>query len=240
MIIYCTKNLINNKKYIGKDSKNDSNYLGSGALLLEDIKLFGRDNFKKEIIEYCNKENLGEREEYWIDFFNAVNSDEYYNIRSQTSGWYNKDLNEEKYNYVCNKISQSNKGKKRSQEFKEKISNNQERKDKLSKANKGKPKPEGFGKIISEIKLSQNIKFSQEHCDKISKAKKNHPCFQTDSFREKHSKPIIQLDKEENILNEFKSINEAANSNEKFKVSNISCCLTGFSKTAYGFKWKYK
>ena len=37
MIIYVTTNLINSKKYIGKDSNNDPNYLGSGTLLKEDI-----------------------------------------------------------------------------------------------------------------------------------------------------------------------------------------------------------
>ena len=51
---------------------------------------------------------------------------------------------------------------------------------------------------------------------------------------------MLQLDKENNIIQEFKSIEEAEKSNLKFKRSNISCCLTGFSKTAYGFKWIYK
>lgn len=236
MIIYCTKNLINNKKYIGKDSNNNSNYLGSGTMFLEDIKKYGKENFKKEIIEYCkNIKELEEREIYWIRFFNAVESDEFYNLTEISGGWNFDKLGEEKYNFIKSKISNNSKGIK-----KPTLHDNQERKDKLSKANKGKPKPEGFGKIISEIKLAQNIKYTKEHCDKISKAKKNHSCYQTDSFKEKHSKPIIQLDKEENIINEFKSIDEAANSNDKFKRSNISCCLTGFSKTAYGFKWKYK
>jgi len=240
MIIYCTKNLINNKKYIGKDSHNNPNYLGSGALLLEDIKKYGKNNFKKEILEHCTKENLGEREEYWINFFNAPQSEEYYNIRSQTSGWYNKDLNQEKYDYVTSKISLGNKGKIVSQETKNKIKNNKHRSEKLHQANIGKPKPEGFGTKISNIKSSQNLKMSDKTKQKISQAKKGHACFQTDSFKEKHSKPIIQLDKEDNIINEFKSINEAANSNIMFKRSNISCCLTKKSKTAYGFKWVYK
>jgi len=240
MIIYITKNLITGKKYIGKDSLNNPDYLGSGALFLEDIKKYGKNNFKKEILEYCTKENLGEREEYWINFFNAAKSKEYYNIRTQTSGWYNKDLNQEKYNYVINKISKALLGKPKPEGFGQKLSENLERKDKLRKANKGKPKPNGFGDKISSIKSSQNIKMSDETKQKISQAKKGHACFQTNSFKEKHSKPIIQLDKENNIINEFKSINEATNSNIIFKRSNISCCLTEKSKTAYGFKWVYK
>ena len=124
MVVYITKNLINGKKYIGKDSYNDPNYLGSGALLIEDVKKYGKENFKKEILEYCTKDNLGEREEYWINFFNAVKSKNFYNIRSQTSGWYNKDLNEEKYKYVTNKISKALLGKPKPEEFGEKISKN--------------------------------------------------------------------------------------------------------------------
>ena len=44
MIIYITKNLITGKKYIGKDSNNNPEYLGSGALLLEDIQEYGKEN----------------------------------------------------------------------------------------------------------------------------------------------------------------------------------------------------
>jgi hypothetical protein len=116
----------------------------------------------------------------------------------------------------------------------------EESKLKLRIKNKGKPKPQGFGKNISKVKLSQNLVMSQETKDKISKSKTNHPCFQTKSFKEKHSKPINQLDKNGDIINSFKSIEAASNSNIKFKRSNISCCLTGFSKSAYGYKWEYK
>jgi group I intron endonuclease len=235
MIIYITRNLINGKKYIGKDSHNNPEYLGSGALLLEDIKTHGRENFKKEILEYCTQENLGEREEYWINFFDAVKSKKFYNIRSQTSGWYNKDLNAEKYKYVTEKIGKGNKGKKVSQETRQKISNHHGRKEKLRQANIGKPKPEGFGEKISRIKTGKPL--SLDHIEKIRHGKLGKK--QPQSYLEKKYKPIIQLDKENNTIQIFNSIEEAANSNPKFKRSNISCCLTGISKTAYGYKWIY-
>lgn len=67
MIIYKTTNLINNKFYVGKDSRNNPNYLGSGLLLNRAIHKYGRENFTKEILEYCeNKEHLNEREKFWI------------------------------------------------------------------------------------------------------------------------------------------------------------------------------
>ena len=57
-IIYKTTNLINNKNYIGMHSTNnlDDNYLGSGKLLLQDIKKYGKHNFKREVLEILNSE----------------------------------------------------------------------------------------------------------------------------------------------------------------------------------------
>lgn len=67
MIIYKTTNLINGNFYIGQDSKNNPNYLGSGTLLNKAIKKYGKENFVKEIIECCDsKQQLNEREIFWI------------------------------------------------------------------------------------------------------------------------------------------------------------------------------
>ena len=49
MIVYLITNLINGKRYIGMDSKNNPQYLGSGTLILKAIKKYGKENFKKEI-----------------------------------------------------------------------------------------------------------------------------------------------------------------------------------------------
>ena len=73
MIIYKTTNLINNKFYIGKDAKNNKSYLGSGKVLKQAIQKYGKENFKKEILEVCTDLNhLDEREIYWIDKYNAL------------------------------------------------------------------------------------------------------------------------------------------------------------------------
>lgn len=67
MIIYKTTNLINGKFYIGQDSKNNPKYLGSGSLLKNAIKKYGKENFVKEILEECcSLEELSKREKYWI------------------------------------------------------------------------------------------------------------------------------------------------------------------------------
>ena len=87
MIIYKTTNLINNKIYIGQDSHNDPNYLGSGKLLNRAIKRYGIHNFKKEVLEYCSdKRMLNEREIYWIDYYTSYKHTIGYNITLGGSG----------------------------------------------------------------------------------------------------------------------------------------------------------
>ncbi len=72
MIIYKTTNLINGKFYVGKDASNNPNYYGSGLLLAKAIKKYGKENFKKEILEECQSlKDLNIREKYWIASLDA-------------------------------------------------------------------------------------------------------------------------------------------------------------------------
>jgi len=85
--IYKTTNLINGKIYIGRHSTNnfDDGYLGSGVLINKAIKKYGKQNFKREILEFCyTLESLYKREEYWIKEFNAICLG--YNISNKSDG----------------------------------------------------------------------------------------------------------------------------------------------------------
>lgn len=81
--IYLTTNLINGKKYIGqhKISKSYDYYLGSGKILKQAIEKYGRENFKKESLVFCEtQEEANEKEKYYIKLFDAVNDDNFYNL----------------------------------------------------------------------------------------------------------------------------------------------------------------
>lgn len=81
--IYITTNMINGKKYIGKRkySYGWEKYLGSGVALKKAIVKYGKQNFKREIIEECSSlDELNNAEIKWISYFNAVESDCFYNL----------------------------------------------------------------------------------------------------------------------------------------------------------------
>ena len=89
--IYITTNKANNKKYIGQkifDKENKwKKYLGSGLIFKKAVKKYGINNFSREIIEQClSKKELDEKEIYWINYYDAINSEEFYNIAEGGDG----------------------------------------------------------------------------------------------------------------------------------------------------------
>lgn len=115
MYIYKTTNLVNNKIYIGQTTrKNTENYIGSGKILKQAISKYGKDNFKKEILEYCeNKEILDIREKYWISYYNTMDKNIGYNICDGGQGGDVRTyMTEEQFILFRKKISEGCKGKK--------------------------------------------------------------------------------------------------------------------------------
>ena len=141
--IYLTENLVNGKKYVGSHHSTsfDSNYFGSGTLILRAIEKYGKNNFKTTILEKCNTEDrLREQEEYWIRYYNAVEDDSFYNLTysgflggslgliGEKHPWYGKHHTEESKRKMRENHADYNGenhplyGKHRSKETKQKIS----------------------------------------------------------------------------------------------------------------------
>ena len=133
MIIYKITNLINGKIYIGKDTKNNPDYLGSGVLLKKAILKYGKNNFRKEIIEEISTiHELNEREIYWIDKLKACDKNIGYNIAKGGTGGDTYSENPD-YNNIIEKL----KNRKHTDDTKKKISENNWQKKGLG-ANTGK------------------------------------------------------------------------------------------------------
>lgn len=81
--IYKITNLINNKIYIGQSTHiktrwkshqndyNNSNSSGYNTMLYNAMRKYGIENFKFEILEECNLEELNNKECYWIKYYNT-------------------------------------------------------------------------------------------------------------------------------------------------------------------------
>lgn len=104
--IYLTTNTVNGKMYIGQKASSlfVESYKGSGTLIKKAFLKYGWENFKVEVLEWCsNQDELDAREIYWINFYDAVNSNNFYNLQSGGS------------------VGCSKKGSKRSERFKSKV-----------------------------------------------------------------------------------------------------------------------
>lgn len=124
MVVYKVTNLINGKCYIGKDKHNDPNYLGSGRRIRSAIQKYGKENFQKEILEYCNTyDELRDREVYWIKKFNAAISIDFYNVAEENFGIGNfKGFTKYDWKQFSEKMSQISSEKWKNSEFRLKVS----------------------------------------------------------------------------------------------------------------------
>ncbi len=81
--IYVTTNMINGKRYLGrrKFSEDWRWYYGSGAIFKKAMKKYGKENFKRDIIDIAYSEDeLNQKEYEYSIFFNVVESDDWYNL----------------------------------------------------------------------------------------------------------------------------------------------------------------
>ena len=108
--IYQTTCLLNNRKYIGKHvTKNiNDSYLGSGLILLNSIKKYGKENFVKEVLFVFDNEDEMTQKENELITDHIILSSEYYNI---ALGGYGGAIvlkeGHPLYEEVCKKISDS-------------------------------------------------------------------------------------------------------------------------------------
>ncbi len=169
MIIYKTTNLINNKIYVGQDSKNNPNYLGSGIHLKRAIKKYGKEFFIKEILETClNIIELNEKEIYWINELKSTDINIGYNISFGSQFGWHKGLKHKEES--IEKIRLSSLGRKHSDDTIEKLSgdnnhfygktHSDDTKQKISESNKGK------------VAWNKNLPLSEETKQKISDSNK--------------------------------------------------------------------
>ena len=182
--IYKTTNLLSGRYYIGMHSSDSltDGYLGSGTYLRRAINKHGKENFEREILEFCKtREELKSRESEIVNL-NEVANIECMNLRVGGCGVDYTTIPSEE---TCEKISKAlignrngsgNKGKTHSEETRRKIgeasrgrTHSDETRKKLRDINTGKTHSDETRKKLSESHIgyvmpeSQKQKLSESH-----------------------------------------------------------------------------
>ena len=251
--IYKITNLMNNKIYVGQRKTNiipeEDNYFGSGKIIILAIKKHGIINFSKNIIEFCeNWDELNKKEKYWIKELNSLHPNGYNLCEGGRGGisrgvnhpFFNKEHSEitkykisEKLKGVNRlfesiekqKITNSNRLCKHSEETKNKISASKKNKkqtkehlEALSKVRKGKPS-QMKGKIHTVEAIEKN---RLAHLGKTPTNAKKVDVFTDDNIFIKTFNSLRELNRKMNTVSR-----------------NVVCCCNGKRKTYHNliFKW---
>ncbi len=138
--VYIITNKINGKKYIGSSRKPqiDENYYGSGKVVKDALKKYGKENFTREIL-WEGEGNARDIETYYLIEVNASKNSMYYNMTNDARG---NNLHQESTKRT---VSEKLTGRKFSKEICEKIS-----KAKLGSTTSKKGKPDGPKPSVSK------------------------------------------------------------------------------------------
>jgi len=163
--IYKITNTINNKVYVGQHMGIDfSEYWGSGLLLNRAYAKYGKEAFKREIVDFASsKDELNFMECFYIQKLGSMRPYGY-NIATGGKGGYTGVLTEESRQ----KISNAKKGRPLSIEHREKLSeakkgiptkrHTTETRQKMSESHMGiEPWNKGKGKSIVQLSMNGEV-----------------------------------------------------------------------------------
>lgn len=223
--IYKFTNKINGKIYIGQSIDinarkrshiNDAYCKGkdSNCPFHQAIIKYGENEFNFEIIEECPKELLNEREKYWIQYY-----DSYHNGYNASPGGDNCGERSDGralllYDLEGNFVKETHNIASTAREL-------------------GVGYQTVYQLLQGARKSTKGFQIKYKESEDFPKTIEPYNSRQGGSF------VVLQLDKNDNILNEYKSVNEAARQTG-CDCSTISKVCRGKLKTHGGFKWKYK
>lgn len=238
--VYCYTNKINGKKYVGQTcqtllerSKTDGSGYKSCTYFWNAIQKYGFNNFNKEIIaDKLSKEDADFLEHFYIDLWDLKNHNFGYNLRD--GGSHGALTDEHKM-----KIGEANKNP--SIETREKLRQcrlgvrlSEESKKKLSESHKGKKQTKT--QVENRVKKLIGQKRTEEQKQNISNALKGKKRSKEsiEKIAEKQKKPVLELDKKNNIVRIFDSAKSAAQYYGLHDYNVSKCCRRGNGATTGG------
>lgn len=228
--IYKLTCIITGKVYIGKTIDINRRMMQHSKVtpkyshhLANAIKKYGIDNFKEEIIFEVEAEDravlntaLSNAEKSFIEQYDSYRNGYNSTIGGEGAGGFHwLESSKKKLSESLKKFFESAKGKAQIEHTISCIKDREvskETREKIGRGNKGK--------IVSEEARAKirNYQLSNASSKYVS---------------------VLQYDLDNNLLNKFNSITEAAKSINKDTSHIVSCCK-GNRKTAYGFIWRYE
>lgn len=246
--IYLIENLINRKKYIGQTIQKDINSRWNkhkqvnrncmGIILFNAYKKYGIENFKFKLLCICFDEDTDKYEEEYINKYQTLYPNGYNMIEGGKSRKFTPILKE----IISEKLKGKNHpmfGKHLKEETKQKL---REKTGGKNNANYGKKltkeQKEHLSKLAKERHLQNNYEQKNETKEKIRKSLLKY--YQDGSIKNKNCIRVQQYDLNNNLINTFNSMNEAA---KYVGVSQISIRRASDIKntkylTCKGFIWK--
>lgn len=251
--VYKHTNKENGKVYIGITGQPvERRWRGDGSgykkclLFYRAIQKYGWDNFTHEILHSgLTKKEAEDLEQKLIKKYKSNQKEFGYNIANGGSVHSISDETKKKIsdtlkdNYV--KENHPNYGKKYSDDFKKKLS--EAHKGKFageSHPNYGKKMSDEQKEKIRDTLLRKGIAPNKKAHEKAVNARRGstNSDYWLSVIKEVRSIPVIQFDKDNNFIEEYKCITEAANK-MGISGSNITAVCKGRRKYAAGYIWKY-
>lgn len=245
--VYIHTNKHNNKAYIGITSQNPEYRWGTNGsryLKKDNNGVYIQPAFARAIKKYPDWDNDWEH----IIFSDCLLEEEAKHMEILLISLYKTNCcryNNPSYGYNCTDGGDGTTGWCPSEETRNKIgkkakerlsdpknhpwfgrTHSEESKQKMSKIRKGRPAHNKGVPMSDELRK----KLSEIH--KGTNIGKNNPNYG-------HGKAVIKLDRDGNIMAEYKTAAEASRITG-IKLANIIECCNGKSKTAFGYQWIYK
>lgn len=235
--IYCIRNTINNKVYIGK-SKNIYNRIANHIQLLNNFSKnenrhflnawnkYKSDNFEYFVIEYLelDEQLLKIRELYWIDAFNSTDRNVGYNLRRDSeTKMIVHDETRKLLSIINSKENNPNYRNKWSNEKKKQLSN--KLKDQFKNKERVNTKEQAVKGVEARKKLwNKNPNLKELMIEKV---------------RIKNTKyKIYQYDKKTNeLVKIWNKVNDILLKNPTYKKHNIYAVCSGEKPSMYGYIW---
>lgn len=234
--IYCIRNIINNKVYIGKSiniytriashiqnlnkrSKDENRHL------ISSWKKYGNENFEYFVLEYfdeINEDLISERELFWMKIYNSTDRNYGYNLRMDSST--KMIVHEETKKLFKQRIGNKNPnfGNKWSNEQKEKVS-------KKIKEQYRNGRTINMDNIIKGIfernrRWEENPELKEKMIQKLSKINTKYK--------------IYQYTKQMELVKVWNTVNDIIKENSNYKKHNIYAVCSGEKPSMYGYIWR--